>query len=138
MCAKSRGQQDCWVFVGFMNSSCICTKIGKSASHHSPRTREAEPHYFPASSASLRIIRNPPLCPPRPSSDLRRVSTATPEYPCLMWHGIFWLSVIAVGRRAQAHPRSSRRDALSNDTLRGPRHLRQSLRRCAANHHIIR
>jgi len=36
-------------------------------------------------------------------------------------------------RRARTHPRPSWRDALSNDILRGPRRLRQSLRRCAAN-----
>jgi len=43
-----------------------------------------------------------------------------------------WIAV-DYRRRARTHPRPSRRYALSNDTLRGPRRLRRSLRRCAAN-----
>ena len=43
------------------------------------------------------------------------------------------MPLIAVGERERT-PRSSRRVALSNDTLRGPVRLRRSLRRRAAMH----
>ena len=46
------------------------------------------------------------------------------------------MPLIDVGERERT-PRPSRRVALSNDTLRDPVRLRRSLRRCAANHHII-
>ena len=54
-------------------------------------------------------------------------------YACVEpFSGSLWIAVDH-RRRVRTHLRPSRRDALSNDTLRDPGRLRRNLRRCAAN-----
>ena len=54
------------------------------------------------------------------------------KYPTLSYfRTLRGMPLITVGERERT-PRPSRRDALSNDTLRDPGRLRRSLHRCAA------